>query len=366
MNERVLITADAVGGVWQYSTDLAAALVPLGYRPILALLGPAPTAEQRAHAARLEGVELIETGFTLDWLASDEATVRATARGVAALARETGAGLLQLNQPALAGEPMPVPAIAVAHSCVATWWRAVRGIEPMPSSFSWQARLMRAGLIAADLVACPTAAFAGALADCYALPKAPRVVHNGRAPIVTSAGALHDFAFTAGRLWDEGKNLATLDQAAARLSVPLKAAGPLVAPHGGSAVFAHLHASGPVSVSWIARCLSARPVFVSAARYEPFGLAVLEAAMAGCPLVLADIPTFRELWGDVATLVPPDDAAGFALAIEELIGDTSRRLAQGDLARRHARRFSPAAMAEAMAALYRELGCAPRTERVAA
>jgi glycosyltransferase involved in cell wall biosynthesis len=43
----------------------------------------------------------------------------------------------------------------------------------------------------------------------------------------------------------------------------------------------------------IARELGLRPVFVSLARYEPFGLAVLEAAGAGCALVLSDIESFR-------------------------------------------------------------------------
>ncbi len=30
------------------------------------------------------------------------------------------------------------------------------------------------------------------------------------------------------------------------------------------------------------------------ARYEPFGLSVLEAALSGCALVLGDIPSLRE------------------------------------------------------------------------
>ena len=38
------------------------------------------------------------------------------------------------------------------------------------------------------------------------------------------------------------------------------------------------------------------------ARYEPFGLSILEAALSGCALVLGDLPSLRELWdrrGDV-------------------------------------------------------------------
>ncbi len=153
---------------------------------------------------------------------------------------------------------------------------------------------------------------------------------------------LRDFAFTAGRLWDEGKSITTLDRAAARLGIPFKAAGPIAGPNGQRAVLEHLHGLGSVEERVIAEYLSARPVFVSAPRYEPFGLAVLEAALAGCPLVLSDIPTFRELWNGAAIFVEPDDSAGFAAAIEALIGDVPARLTHGDLARRRAARFTPA------------------------
>jgi glycosyltransferase involved in cell wall biosynthesis len=121
-----------------------------------------------------------------------------------------------------------------------------------------------------------------------------------------------------------------------------------------------------MSETSIAGCLAARPVFVSAAKYEPFGLAVLEAAAAGCPLVLSDIPTFRELWGEVATLVDPDDDHGFAEAIEALIGDTPLRLTQGEKARAVARRFTPERMANEMLGLYHDLLPFQPTDRVAA
>src|SRR5207248_1112890 len=107
-----------------------------------------------------------------------------------------------------------------------------------------------------------------------------------------------------------------------------------------------------------------RPVFASAALYEPFGLAVLEAASAGCALVLSDIPTFRELWEGAATFVDPMDAEGFACAIEDLIGDTAFRVERGSKARATARRYTPERMANHMAAIYRAL--APSATRAAA
>ncbi|PCD03500.1 glycosyl transferase family 1 [Sphingomonas spermidinifaciens] len=348
---RLFMTADAVGGVWQYAVDLAAALAPLGTRTTLALLGPGPSEAQRRAAEAVPGLRLIETGLPLDWLARDEAAVRYAARSVARLAREDRADVIQLNQPALAAVPMPVPVVAVLHSCLATWWAAA-GEGPMPEAFAWQARLTAEGLARADAVACPSHAFAEAAMRAYALPRLPAVVHNGRAPSGVEAQPMRDFAFTAGRLWDHGKDAATLDMAAARLSVPFAAAGPVKGPGGDGVRLAHLEQLGTLDDAAVAERLAARPVFVSAARYEPFGLAVLEAAQAGCALVLPDIPTFRELWGEVATFVAPGDAAGFTAAVEDLIADPDRRVGAGEAARRRAQAFTPLRMAAGMAAIH--------------
>jgi glycosyltransferase involved in cell wall biosynthesis len=178
---------------------------------------------------------------------------------------------------------------------------------------------------------------------------------------------MHDRALTAGRLWDSGKNVAVLDRAAAGLHIPFEAAGAIAGPNGERVTLRHLHALGLLDEEALGRRLAARPVFVSAARYEPFGLAVLEAAAAGCALVLSDIPTFRELWNDAAVFVAPDDDAGFADAISELIGDAPRRLALGQAAQSRAAAFTPAAMAAGMLTIYREVARpAAASTRVAA
>jgi glycosyltransferase involved in cell wall biosynthesis len=352
MKRRLFLTADCVGGVWQYATELTSALVPHGWDITVALLGPSPSSAQRAMIDGA-GITLIDTGLPLDWMAPDAATVTETGMAIARLANQHRADIVQLNQPALAaGVTFGSPVAAVAHSCVGTWWQAVRGKEPEPADFAWQTALMQRGLTTADAVIAPSHAFAAALQSRYALPHLPHAIHNGRTPLCTPSDTLHDFAFTAGRLWDEGKDVATLDRAAARLGAPFKAAGSTSGPNGQRIVLEHLQALGPVEERVIAGCLSARPVFVSAARYEPFGLAVLEAAMAGCPLILSDIPTLRELWDGAAVFVEPGDAAGFASAIEMLIGNLPERLARGDLARRHAAHFRPDRMADHMDALF--------------
>jgi glycosyltransferase involved in cell wall biosynthesis len=257
--------------------------------------------------------------------------------------------------PALAGlADFGRPVVAVLHRCVATWWEAVQGTE-LPDDFARRTELVASGLGAADIVVAPTAAFGDSVKRRYRLKDSPRTVHHGRSPLAVPSGAPHDFIFTAGRLWDEGKNLGMLDAAAGRIGVPVRAAGPLAGPSGAPVMFDNIHCLGTLDEEELGRWLSARPVFVSAALYEPFGLAVLEAASAGCALVLADIPTFRELWDEVAIFVDARDERGFARAIGDLVGDDFERAVLGRAAKERAARYTPDAMAAQMASLYREL-----------
>ncbi|MEA3003526.1 MAG: hypothetical protein QOH81_2314 [Sphingomonadales bacterium] len=352
---RILVTADAADGTWQYSVDLARGLSLLGVETVLAAIGPPPSAEQRRTAAAVPALALVETGFVLDRLADDGNAFAEAGEGIARLARTVGADLVQLNSAALAADvAFGVPVVVVHHRCVATWWRAVYGTG-LPEDFAWRTRRVARGLAAAEIVVTPTAAFGKMVRRCYGLARPPRPVHNGRTPPPLPCAAPNDFVFTAGRLWDEGKNLGTIDAAAAGLGVPVRAAGPLKRPGGAEVMFDNLHCLGALGEAELARWLSARPVFVSAALYEPFGLAVLEAAAAGCPLILSDIPCYRELWDGVATFVPTRDERAFTDAIAALVGDDVERAVQGRATRERALRYTPDAMAAQMAAIYRSL-----------
>ncbi len=97
---------------------------------------------------------------------------------------------------------------------------------------------------------------------------------------------------------------------------------------------------------------AAAAVFASAARYEPFGLAVLEAAQAGVPLVLSDIPTLRELWSGAAQFVACGDAAGFAVALRAVLRDPALAAALGRAARQRAGSYGADAMVEATLATH--------------
>ena len=353
MTRTILMTADAVGGVWTYALDLAAGLADHGLETTLALLGPPATPDQVEAARSIPGLRLLETGLPLDWTAEEPAAIRETAAAIRSLACDVGADLVHLNSPALAVGGLPAPVLGVCHSCLATWWSDVKD-GPMPPDFVWRTQALRQGLQACDALAAPTFSFAAATARAYEIPT-PFVVHNGRRFRPAAERSRERLVFTSGRLWDEGKNVGVLDQAAGLIGAPTYAAGPLAGPGGGALDLNHMIALGRLSAQDVAGWLDRASVYASSALYEPFGLGVLEAAQAGCALVLSDIPTFRELWNGAALFVEPAHPRAFAAAFEHLLGDEAEARRLGGLAQVRARQFTVGQMTQSVIDIYDHL-----------
>jgi glycosyltransferase involved in cell wall biosynthesis len=119
-------------------------------------------------------------------------------------------------------------------------------------------------------------------------------------------------------VWDEAKNLAAVARVAPHLPWPV-----LVAGEGD--VDARVQALGRLERPELDRVLAESAIFAAPARYEPFGLTALEAARAGCALVLGDLPSQHELWEDAAVFVDPSDEAALERALRSLIADPERR-----------------------------------------
>ena len=339
---RLLLTTDAVGGVWRYSCDLALGLRALGVECVLAVLGPGPSAGQRAEVA---GFEVVATGLALDWTAEDAGVLAGAGERLRVLAGLVGASGVHLHAPALMGEGRwPVPVVVVAHSCVGTWWRAMREGAP-PVDFGWRIAATGAGLWGADAVIAPTGAHAAAVRAVYG-GVAIEVVRNGAAAGPVVGGERARAVLTAGRLWDEAKGVAVLDRVAVGLGAPVRAAGSVRGVNGAAIELRHLELLGNLDRAGMARAYGGARVFASMARYEPFGLAVLEAAGAGMRLVLADIPGFRELWDGAATFVADEGALrGALLGALDAEGDGGARVRAG--------RYGVAAMVEGTMRVHR-------------
>jgi glycogen(starch) synthase len=365
---RVLMTADAVGGVWDYALELGRGLgEAAGVEVVLAVMGPPPDEGQTAAARALGNVELCLGPYRLEWMEEPWDDLAAAGAWLTDLAARRAVDLVHLNGFVHAALPFAAPKLVVGHSCVLSWWRAVRH-APAPAAWDRYRRAVGEGLLAADALATPTAAMLAALEAEHGCVRGAVVIPNGRSAGDFRPGSKQCFVLSAGRLWDEAKNAAMLARVADRLPWPVRIAGAVRPSFGGGSssppAFAceaatNVQCLGRLSPSALAAQYAAASVYALPARYEPFGLTVLEAALAGAALVLGDIPSLRELWQEAAVFVPPDDEAALTAALTAIIADPGLRASLAKRARTRAARFSAHEMVRGYLAAYAAL-LAPR------
>lgn len=347
---RILMTADAVGGVWAYTIELARGLCAHGAEILLVVIGPEPTPDQRAEAIAIPGLALVVPHLELEW--------QDRAGPLTAEARQRLLGLAEAFRPDLvhcngfreAAAGFEAPVLVVAHSCVWSWWKACREGEP-PAEWQDYARGVRAGLAAASAVAAPTEAFLGDFAACWGPLTHPRIVPNGLDLAITPASRRRPVILAAGRLWDEAKNVKALVEIAPGLPWPVLLAGDALGEEPAPGV----RWLGRLPRAELHALMAEAAIFAAPAHYEPFGLAALEAARCGCALVLGKIPSLVETWGDAARFVAPGDLAGLRRTLLDLIDDREAISRLQAAAGQRAALYSRQRMVEGYEALYAEL-----------
>jgi len=98
------------------------------------------------------------------------------------------------------------------------------------------------------------------------------------------------------------------------------------APHEGVRL-GQVHRLGALENDSIQRWMRRAAIYVLPGTHGSPGPSVLDAAAAGCALVLVlgDLDSLRETSDGAAIFVPPDDADALATTINGLIADRSRR-----------------------------------------
>jgi glycogen synthase len=351
----VLMTADAVGGVWQYALDLGGALARRDIRVTLAVMGPPPDAAAAREAGAL-GLAVLHRAYRLEWMDDAWEDVRRAGRWLLALERRLLPDVVHLNGYAHAALPWRAPVLLVAHSSVCTWWRAVKG-ERMPDRFEPYRAAVAASLQGAACLVAPTRAMLDAIEAEYGTESRGHVVPNGRPrpPAPRPPGAKEPIVLAAGRAWDAAKNIQALSAVANRIPWPVCVAGDDHEPAGSPVEMPGVQRLGRLTPAALRSWYDRAAIYALPARYEPFGLSVLEAAGAGCALVLGDIPSLRENWEGAATFVPPDDHDALAAVLAGLIHVPARRDELSRLAAARAAQFGVERTADEYVRLYEDL-----------
>lgn len=325
---RLLMTTDTQGGMWTYAVDLARALGAHGVEVVLATMGARLTPDQAHTAGTVPLLRVMESTFRLDWMAGAWEEAAKSGDWLLELEQAFKPDIVHLNGCVHGALPWRAPSLVVGHSCMLSWWRAVKK-HATPAEWQRYLEGSRGVLRAAALVVAPTRVTLNALKFYYGPFRHSRVIHHGRDPRMFRASDKEPFVFASGRLWDEAKNIAALNRVAPRLAWPVYVAGEERHPGGDEAPNSGVRGTGRLSSEAVSDWMGRAAVYAMPARYEPFGMSVLEAGLSGCALVLGDIPSLREIWDDAAVFVPHHDDAALAATLRGLIDNRGRREALG-------------------------------------
>ncbi len=356
-----LITADAMGGVWTYVRELVTGLSRRGVRVTLVSFGEIPTAAQTAWMESLENVDFRPTAFRLEWMQDVVTDFDASSEYLASIVREVKPDILHLNQYCYGDLQVDIPIVVVAHSDVVSWWVGVHGHQPQPNDWiDWYRIVVTRGIEGADFVVAPSTWMMEALGSYYARPERASVIYNGRNhqlfnPLVTK----QRFALSVGRLWDKGKQLSLFR--GLQSPIPVYVAGSDDHPDGSSSSSIRnfgdaIKFKGVQNEAQLCKLYSRASIYAAVSRYEPFGLALLEAAFSRCAIVANDIPSFREIWGDSICYFRTNDPQDLEQKIEWLASDEAARRQFGQSSYEHAMaRYTADRMVEQYLDLYRAL-----------
>jgi glycogen synthase len=362
---RVLMTTDAVGGVWTFTRELATGLLQQGCAIALVSLGALPSAEQsawvqQAHQEWGTNFQCELTDIPLEWMDDNADAYPAAKELLERLASDFLPDVVHSNQFCFGALRCEAAIVITAHSDVLSWADACRrGMLERSSWLNQYLALVRNGLSGAAAIVAPTFWMISALESHFGLPRHRAVIPNGRtlheAPASKTRRLLQ--AVTAGRLWDEAKNIRLLGEIDSPIPLLVAGAGRnghLKAPQARGRV----RYVGTMAENALHSLFRESSIYLCPSKYEPFGLAPLEAALCGCAVLANDIPSLREVWCDDALYFHDKDS--LISLLETLCDDPAYLQAARKRSIRRAAIYSAAAMTERYLELFRTVS--PRAE----
>ncbi len=358
---RVLVDATNLkpgqGGIRTYTIGLIQALAA---RPELSLA----VATSVGDVASLGPVELIEVSPR-----TQEVVARALwrERNLPGLARSLGAEVVLTPVPELPLRRLPIPSVVVVHDVGPL---VAPAFYSLPKKLRYEAALRRTCRVASAIVCVSRTTLLGLHAATAIDPARCEVIGEGPqllAQPAASAGVDGPFVLYVGSL-DPRKNVETLVDAVLDADPPLPARLCIVGPidsrspavldgllerHPARERVGHL---GFVPADRLAALYRDAAVLALPSLYEGFGLPVLEALVAGVPVVASDIPSLREVAGDAALYVSrPFAAASWREALRRACEDAGLRRSLIARGRETAAAFSWERVGAEFAALLRRV-----------
>jgi glycosyltransferase involved in cell wall biosynthesis len=263
--------------------------------------------------------------------------------------------------------------LVVAHGDVITWWLSIHGHEPATSAWiQWYRKTIVDGLRRSEAVVTTSRWMGQLLRVAYGDDFEGYVIPPGRNPIYFNPFVTKEESVLAiGRLWDSGKQVALLTQHKHGLPVCIVGADnpiptPVVPIRADVRVSTSEHeisVKGAQTESQLRSLYSKSTIFAATSRYEPTGLASVEAAFSRCALVANDTEVYREFWGDAALYFERNNANSLSEVLAQLDADRDMARLYGTRAYNRAReRFTARRMVDDYLRLYRQL----RSAKVAA
>lgn len=336
---RVLITTDCVSGVAYYAATLAEALSDLhGVQVLLVYLGD----QQHLHAdtvrvgARSGGgsVDTQHLSMPLEAQEAGEPEYQAGRQALLNLALEWRAHVVHANEHhlgKLGASGMPV--LVASHRDLCSEGQAL-GVNPDVTVGAVYRRRVAEGLASASMVVASSSLAVESLTLHYGYAGSVRLIPNG----MPARGADIDGnrEVTASALppvWETARTAAMLEECAA-LGAP---AVVTLSDHVGTPnpeVFGQETTIDNDHMQ-VLRSMRRSRAFVSCCLYDPFGLQVIEAALCGCSLLLADTARYREAWDGAAQFFNPQDSGALAALLRSL-DEPELHARFGELARKRA------------------------------
>ncbi len=349
------MTGDTAGGVWTFAIDLSEGLIERGVDVCLATFGPSPSDAQKSAAGDISGLRWFHLTSKLEWMSTPWSDIEAAGEWLLQLGRQESPDLIHLNTLSHGDLGWDVPVVTTVHSCVCSWWSAVKE-SPLPLEWQLYRERVESSLRSSILLVAPSTEALRCVSRHYRVDTTDSLVlFNGRSAAHFRQAEKEPVVLAVGRFWDEAKNLRTLTNIASDLPWPVYLAGDTTGPEGNIINWQGCHALGNLSPAELASWYARAAIYVSPARYEPFGLSVLEAALSGCALVLSDIPSFREIWRDSALFFDAKNPSELTHTLKTLIAQPALRQELSRCAKQRALSFSVDRMTDGYLTAYRKV-----------